>query len=121
MITENLSTLKIYRLTQEQYDKRVENNNIDPNALYLTPEEKQEIEDGADARVWIEISDTDFSTISSDVKAEIEEKVSAVMGDEQNIVFFEVDLFKQVGNGIVKEIREPGVAIKITIKIDNLF
>ena len=39
MITENLSTLKIYRLTQDQYEKRLESGNIDENALYLTPEE----------------------------------------------------------------------------------
>ncbi len=40
MITENLSTLKIHRLTQEQYDKAVADGSIDENALYLTPEEK---------------------------------------------------------------------------------
>lgn len=39
MITENLSTLKIYKLTQEQYDKRLEEGTIDENALYLTPYE----------------------------------------------------------------------------------
>lgn len=39
MITENLSTLKIYQLTQEQYDERVASNSIDPNALYMTPDE----------------------------------------------------------------------------------
>lgn len=38
MITENLSVLKIYKLTQEQYDKRCEDGNIEPNALYLTPD-----------------------------------------------------------------------------------
>lgn len=39
MITTNLSTLKIHKLTQAQYDTAVENGNIDENALYLTPEE----------------------------------------------------------------------------------
>ena len=38
MITENLSTLKIHKLTQEQYDREVEAGNIDNNALYLTPD-----------------------------------------------------------------------------------
>lgn len=40
MITENLSTLKIYNLTQEQYDRELADGNIDPNSLYLTPEEE---------------------------------------------------------------------------------
>ena len=40
MITENLSTLKIHKLTQEQYDRELAAGRIDPNALYLTPDEE---------------------------------------------------------------------------------
>ena len=40
MITENLSTLKIHKLTQEQYDREVANGSIDETSLYLTPEEE---------------------------------------------------------------------------------
>lgn len=39
MITKNLSTLKIHKLTQAQYDRELAAGNIDENALYLTPEE----------------------------------------------------------------------------------
>lgn len=39
MITENLSTLKIHKLTQAQYNRELENGNIDKSALYLTPDE----------------------------------------------------------------------------------
>lgn len=39
MVTENLSTLKIHKLTQAQYDRELNNGTIDANALYLTPEE----------------------------------------------------------------------------------
>lgn len=39
MITTNLSTLKIHKLTQEQYDTAVANGTIDENALYLTPDD----------------------------------------------------------------------------------
>jgi len=37
LITENLSTLKIHKLTQEQYDRELAAGRIDENALYLTP------------------------------------------------------------------------------------
>ena len=37
MITENLSTLKIHNLTQEQYERELAAGRIDENALYLTP------------------------------------------------------------------------------------
>ena len=40
MITENISTLKIHKLTQAQYDREVASGNIDVNALYLTPDEE---------------------------------------------------------------------------------
>lgn len=40
MITENLSTLKIHKLTQEQYDRELAAGRIDESALYLTPDEE---------------------------------------------------------------------------------
>ena len=62
MITENLSTLKIYKLTQEQYDKRVEEGSIDENALYLTPDEAIDLSGYA----AIEYTDAgDISTLES--------------------------------------------------------
>ena len=39
MITENLSTLKIHKLTQAQYERELNAGNIDETALYLTPYE----------------------------------------------------------------------------------
>ncbi len=39
MNTENLSTLKIHRLTQAQYNRESEAGNLDATALYLTPDE----------------------------------------------------------------------------------
>ena len=40
MITENVSTLKIHKLTQEQYDRELAAGNLDESALYLTPSEE---------------------------------------------------------------------------------
>lgn len=40
MITENLSTLKINKLTQEQYEREKNAGRLDGAALYLTPEKK---------------------------------------------------------------------------------
>jgi hypothetical protein len=41
--TENLSTLKIHKLTQEQYDRELEAGRIDENAIYLTPDEEVDL------------------------------------------------------------------------------
>lgn len=40
MITQNVSTLKIHKLTKEQYDRELAAGRIDPNALYFTTNEK---------------------------------------------------------------------------------
>ena len=39
MNTENLKTLKIHKLSQEQYERELLAGNVDPNALYLTPDD----------------------------------------------------------------------------------
>lgn len=41
MITENISTLKMHKLTQEQYNREFINGNIDEKAIYLVPEEER--------------------------------------------------------------------------------
>lgn len=43
MITENLSTLKIHKLTKEQYEREMTAGNIDETALYLTPYEEMDL------------------------------------------------------------------------------
>ena len=66
MTTQNLSTLKIHKLTQAQYDRELAAGRIDENALYLTPDEeidltpyatKEEVATKADAEHSHEISD----------------------------------------------------------------
>lgn len=39
MIANDVSTLKIHKLTQEQYNRELAAGSLDENALYLTPEE----------------------------------------------------------------------------------
>jgi hypothetical protein len=39
LITENLSTLQIHKLTQEQYNRALAEGRIDERAIYLTPDE----------------------------------------------------------------------------------
>lgn len=45
MITNDVSTLKIHKLTQAQYDRELAAGNLDENALYLTPDDDIEIAD----------------------------------------------------------------------------
>lgn len=63
MITENLSTLKIHKLTQAQYDRELEAGNIDANALYLTPDEETDLSGYA----TVEYVDTKAEQITSSI------------------------------------------------------
>lgn len=43
MKTENLSTLKIHKLSKEQYDRELAAGRIDETALYLTPDSAEDV------------------------------------------------------------------------------
>lgn len=43
MFTENVSTLKIHKLTQEQYERELASDKIDETALYLTPDDNVDL------------------------------------------------------------------------------
>ena len=80
--------------------------------------EKDDIQKGTNARVWIEVNSTDESKISADDKKKITKEAAAIMGDNPKVTYFDADLFKQVGNDETKtKISEPGISIKVTIKI----
>ena len=73
MITENLSTLKIHKLTQAQYDRELAAGNIDENALYLTPDEEIDLSGYATVEQLDEVAGVasgvraQVSTLSADV------------------------------------------------------
>lgn len=71
MKIEHLSTLKIHKLSQEQYDRELSAGNLDESALYLTPEEELDLSDYAhlsdlDTKADIE-HEHDASNITSGV------------------------------------------------------
>ena len=65
MITENLSTLKIHKLTQAQYDRELAAGNIDENALYMTPDESVDLSEYAkttEVEAMIDGLDEDYAS-----------------------------------------------------------
>lgn len=68
MKTENLSTLKIHKLSREQYERELTEGRIDESALYLVPDEE---EDSASPIILEEVSRT-YET-KSDAAAKLEE------------------------------------------------
>lgn len=91
---------------------------LDATAIF-TEEEKQTMERGADARIWVEVAKTDESSIPADDKSNVTEAAKEIMGDDPEITYFDVELFKQIEGEEKTQIREPGIDIQITIKIPD--
>ena len=83
----------------------------------FTSAEKEAIRLGAAAKVWMEVTMTDEAGIPADAKAKMTEAAKQIMGDNLEIVFFDAGLFKQIGDGEVTELYEPGINIRITVRI----
>lgn len=100
MITENLSTLKLNKLTQEQYDRELAAGNIDETALYLTPEEEidlsgyatvEEMNKKADKEHTHEITDVDELQVALDTKANATDVAYIDIEDNENIEYTETN------------------------------
>ena len=79
--------------------------------------EKQQIQSGTDARVWLEVKKTNESSIPPEDKKEVTKEAEKIMGENPMITYFDADLFKQVEGGNKTQIHEPGIDIQVTIKI----
>lgn len=75
--TEVLSTLEIYKMTQEEYNKAVKDGTIVENAIYLTPEEDIDLSPYATIEQLKGKADEKHSHISDDItdlQAKLDEK-----------------------------------------------
>ena len=80
MNTENLSTLKIHKLTQAQYDRELAAGRISPSDLYLTPD------DGVDLSDYTTHSDVDNAIKAIDFPVDsVNGKTGAVVLDAHDV------------------------------------
>lgn len=91
MITENLSTLKIHKLTQAQYDRELEAGRVDENALYLTPEEDFDL--------------SDYATKES-VEAQLNNKQNKIIGAAGQVVGFDAN-----GNAVAQDMPNADITV----------
>ena len=85
----------------------------------FTPEEKAEVENGVNARIWVEISSTENLTEENRQKIEALAK-KLMCSDISNITYFDAELFKSVtkdGVSTKSQISEPGAHIEISLRL----
>lgn len=102
-LTEKLQILQIYKLTEEQYRQKLESENIEDNALYLTPDEEIDLAPYA----TIEYVDEAFSNIAfkehnhNDIyytEIEIDEKLA----DKSDITHNHDTVYETQANAVLK-------------------
>lgn len=85
----------------------------------FTPEEKAEVENGVNARIWVEISSTE--NLTEENRQKIEALAKKLMGyDISNLTYFDAELFKSVtkdGVSTKSQINEPGAYIEISLRL----
>lgn len=85
----------------------------------FTPEEKAEVENGVNARIWVEISSTE--NLTEENRQKIEALAKKLMGsDISNLTYFDAELFKSVtkdGVSTKSQISEPGAHIEISLRL----
>lgn len=109
MLTENLSTLVIHKLTQEQYERELDAGTIDENALYLTPDEE------IDLSIYATLEQLDSKADLSHVHevADVNGLQSALDELNENKI--------QLDNGVVPITSGGTGAIDAATALENLF
>jgi len=81
----------------------------------LTAEELAEVDNGADAKIWLEIGpDVDISETD---KEQAQKAAEESVGAGAEITYFDASLFKQVGDGEKTIIHNPNKPVSVTIVI----
>jgi ABC-type transporter Mla subunit MlaD len=79
---KTLSTLKIHRLTQEQYDREKKAGTLDPDAIYLTPDDSDSIQQEISQHI---ANINDALTAAQQAIAELQANYAALQADIKSL------------------------------------
>lgn len=112
MITENLSTLKIHKLTKQQYDREAAKGTLDPTAIYLYPDDTPELITEMTSAVtdkqtptakavsnFVELKISSLVDTAPDTLNTLNE-LAAALGNDEN---FASTVIAQIGERVTKE------------------
>lgn len=119
MITENLSTLKIHKLTQEQYDREFEAGRIDPNAFYLTPDEEGDLSSYATVEQLASKADLTHTHDITDVSG-LQSALDVLESNQLFTITFIRDITNETWT-VDKTCAELVTAIEAGIKVDCVY
>lgn len=100
LITENLSTLKIHKLSQAQYERELAAGRIDENALYLTPEEKIDLTTFGVTATKDELNKLDG--VTSNVQNQLNDIIDRLVDIESNLNYINSNMVS-----VLSGVNEP--------------
>lgn len=86
MTTENISTLKINKLTQEQFDNAMASGSVQDKEIYLVPDEEVDTSNFATTeQLNGKVDNDDFTTYKNEVQASLDSKQDIISGAASTI------------------------------------
>lgn len=87
MTTENISTLKINKLTQEQFDNAMASGSVQDKEIYLVPDEEVDTSNFATTeQLNSKVDNDDFATYKNEVQSSLDSKQDTIDGAASTIV-----------------------------------
>ena len=83
----------------------------------FTENDVEVIKNGADARVWVNVNEMDLSLLPMEKQAEVQKIAESLGDDDMGLLYFDITLLKQVGDGDITSIHEPGIDIEVSIEV----
>ena len=90
-------------------------NTRDELAKLLTADEKQAVDGGSHARIWLEVQK--LTAVPAAEAAAIEAKAKALLGDNAAILPFDISLYTQVDNQAQRKITETADPIQMALTV----
>ena len=110
-VVEDLSTLKIHKLTQEEYEQKLATGDVDEDTLYLTPDEEIDLSAYAteeyvnDAISSIPVQDVSDQIENHNINIEAHEDIRILLSNLENLVG-DTNVSSQISKAI-EEIVHP--------------
>ena len=87
------------------------------NSDILTTDEKNNVNAGTNAHIWLEVKPLEESVVPEQDKTAIETKAAASLGSDAQISYLDISLFKQVGEAAQTKVTDVNTPLSITITI----
>lgn len=104
---------------QEVTLNNTETELLDDARIFTDTERTEITSNGTKAKIWIEISGKNESDLTQEEKDAIEAELQKISGKTAKAVYFNAELFKQVGTEQREQLHETNRKLKVSVRIPD--